>query len=354
MSWQNEVKTALENNQYDIVSQFYEELIEREATEISYYWYLGLSYLLQAKEEEAQATWLFVFTQGDEQETESWLLELSNILTTEANRQLELENLEISWLIRKHLQEINPGYLDNLLHLTLIEIKLNRFHPQQLQEWQILELITQGSVNSELLEQVVIALIPYTHKYTIELVRLSLPYLSNSLKLLDHILKITRQVAFQKKLPLYSVDLAEAFLPLYPESWYLQVNLFWFYISSDDYDKAINLANKLKKKSQTIDLKMFSQSLLFNGSLRSSKWNDIPSICQEYKHLIREFLEQNPQDIHPLVRENLLTVMNPISYYEDNPKENRPLLSQIGSFFQESYKEMLGFQEESFDKHQRR
>ncbi|MBC1191466.1 O-linked N-acetylglucosamine transferase, SPINDLY family protein [Microcystis aeruginosa BLCCF108] len=350
MSWQNEVKTALENNQYDIVSQFYEELIERETTEISYYWYLGLSYLLQGREEEAQATWLFVFTQGDEQETESWLLELSNILTTEANRQIELENLEISWLIRKHLQEINPSYLDNLLHLTLVEIKLNRFDPQQLQEWQILELITQGSVNSQLLERVVIAVIPYTHKYTIELVRLSLPYLSNSLKLLDHILKITRQVAFQKKLPLYSVDLAEAFLPLYPESWYLQVNLFWFYISSDDYDKAINLANKLKKKSQTIDLKMFSQSLLFNGSLRSSKWNDIPSICQEYKHLIREFIEQNPQDIHPLVRENLLTVMNPISYYEDNPKENRPLLSHIGSFFQTTYKEMLGFQEESFDK----
>ncbi len=167
MSWQNEVKTALENNQYDIVSQFYEELIEKETTEISHYWYLGLSYLLQAKEEQAQATWLFVFTQGDEQETDSWMLELSNILTTEANRQLELENLEISWLIRKHLQEINPSYLDNLLHLTLIEIKLNRFDSQQLQEWQILELITQGSVNSQLLERVVIAVIPYAHEYTI-------------------------------------------------------------------------------------------------------------------------------------------------------------------------------------------
>ncbi|TRU81140.1 MAG: O-linked N-acetylglucosamine transferase, SPINDLY family protein [Microcystis novacekii Mn_MB_F_20050700_S1D] len=196
----------------------------------------------------------------------------------------------------------------------------------------------------------VIAVIPYTHKYTIELVRLSLPYLSNSLKLLDHILKITRQVAFQKKLPLYSVDLAEAFLPLYPESLYLEVNLFWFYISLPDYEKAINLVNKLKEKSQTIDLKMFSQSLLFNGSLRASKWNDIPSICREYKQLIRQLLQEKPQDIHPLVREALLTVMNPISYYEDNPKENRTLLSQVGSFFQETYKEMLGFKEESFDK----
>ena len=350
MSWQNEVKTALENNQYDIISQFYEELIEKEPLEISYYWYLGLSYLLQAKEEEAQATWLFVFTQGYEQETESWLLELSNILAAEANRQLELENLEISWLIRKHLQEINPGYLDNLLHLTLIEIKLNRFDPQQLQEWQILELITQGSVNAQLLERVVIAVIPYDHEYTIELVRLSLPHLGNSLELLNHVITVAGRFAFEKYQPIYSVDLAEAFLPLYPESLYLEVNLFWFYISLPDYEKAINLVNKLKEKSQTIDLKMFSQSLLFSGSLRASKWNDIPSICQEYKHLIKEFIEKKPQDIHPLVRGALLTVMNPISYYEDNPKENRPLLSQIGSFFQETYKAMLGFQEESFDK----
>ncbi|MFN9734052.1 MAG: O-linked N-acetylglucosamine transferase, SPINDLY family protein, partial [Microcystis sp.] len=350
MSWQNEVKTALENNQYDIISQFYEELIERETLEISHYWYLGLAYLLQAKEEEAQATWLFVFTQVEEQETDSWLLELSNILAAEANRQLELENLEISWLIRKHLQEINPSYLDNLLHLTLVEIKLNRFHPQQLQEWQILELINQGSVNSQLLERVVIAVIPYAHEYTIELVRLSLPHLGNSLELLNHVITVAGRFAFEKYQPIYSVDLAEAFLPLYPESLYLEVNLFWFYISLPDHEKAINLVNKLKEKSQTIDLKMFSQSLLFSGSLRASKWNDIPSICQEYKHLIKEFIEKKPQDIHPLVRGALLTVMNPISYYEDNPKENRPLLSQIGSFFQETYKAMLGFQEESFDK----
>jgi len=200
------------------------------------------------------------------------------------------------------------------------------------------------------LERVVIAVIPYAHEYTIELVRLSLPYLGNSPELLNYVITVAGRFAFEKYQAIYSVDLAEAFLPLYPESLYLEVNLFWFYISLPDYEKAINLVNKLKEKSQTIDLKMFSQSLLFSGSLRASKWNDIPSICQEYKHLIKEFIEKKPQDIHPLVRGALLTVMNPISYYEDNPKENRPLLSQIGSFFQETYKEMLGFQEESFDK----
>ncbi len=124
MSWHSQVEPAIIQGDFWQVSQFYEELIERETLEISYYWYLGLSYLLQGREEEAQTTWLFVFTQGEEQETDSWMLELSNILAAEANRQLELENLETSWLIRKHLQEINPSYIDNLLHLTLVEMKL--------------------------------------------------------------------------------------------------------------------------------------------------------------------------------------------------------------------------------------
>ena len=127
MSWQNEVKTALENNQYDIVSQFYEELIEREPLEISYYWYLGLAYLLEAREEEAQTTWLFVLSQGDEQEVMLWTADLVNILHGEAQRQLELGNLETSWLIRGHIREISPDNIDNLLRFILLSIDLNYF-----------------------------------------------------------------------------------------------------------------------------------------------------------------------------------------------------------------------------------
>ncbi|MFM6648521.1 MAG: O-linked N-acetylglucosamine transferase, SPINDLY family protein, partial [Microcystis panniformis] len=141
MSWQNEVTTALENNQYDIVSQFYEELIERETPEISYYWYLGLSYLLQAKEEEAQATWLFVFTQGDEQEVMLWTADLVNILDGEARRQLELGNLETSWLIRGHIREISPDNIDNLLRFILLAINLNYFDKEQLQAWLFVDVL---------------------------------------------------------------------------------------------------------------------------------------------------------------------------------------------------------------------
>ncbi|MEY3554068.1 MAG: hypothetical protein RLZZ580_120, partial [Cyanobacteriota bacterium] len=54
MSWHSQVEPAIIQGDFWQVSQFYQELIEREPLEISHYWYLGLAYLLEAREEEAQ------------------------------------------------------------------------------------------------------------------------------------------------------------------------------------------------------------------------------------------------------------------------------------------------------------
>ncbi len=40
--------------------------VAQNRLEISHYWYLGLAYLLEAREEEAHTTWLFVLSQVDE------------------------------------------------------------------------------------------------------------------------------------------------------------------------------------------------------------------------------------------------------------------------------------------------
>jgi len=83
MSWHSQVEPAIIQGDFWQVSQFYEELIERDPLEISHYWYLGLAYLLEAREEEAQTTWLFVLSQGDEQEVMLWTVDLVNILDGE-------------------------------------------------------------------------------------------------------------------------------------------------------------------------------------------------------------------------------------------------------------------------------
>ncbi len=85
MSWHSQVELAIIQGDFWQVSQFYQELIEREPLEISHYWYLGLAYLLEAREEEAQTTWLFVLSQGDEGEMTAWTADLVNILAQSSN-----------------------------------------------------------------------------------------------------------------------------------------------------------------------------------------------------------------------------------------------------------------------------
>ncbi len=89
---------------------------------------LRVTYLLQGREEEAQTTWLFVLSQGDEQEVMVWTADLVNILATEAQRQVKLKNWQLSWVIRQHIYQINPDNLENLLYLVLLEIKLSEQH----------------------------------------------------------------------------------------------------------------------------------------------------------------------------------------------------------------------------------
>jgi len=169
MSWHSQVEPAIIQGDFWQVSQFYEELIERDPLEISHYWYLGLAYLLEAREEEAQTTWLFVLSQGDEQEVMLWTVDLVNILDGEARRQLELGNLETSWLIRGHIREISPDNIDNLLRFILLAIDLNYFDKEQLKAWLFVDVLKTNNFQSldlgllvEVLEKFLDSQIPET------------------------------------------------------------------------------------------------------------------------------------------------------------------------------------------------
>ena len=54
--------------QYIEAISFYEDAIAANPTEITNYWYLGLTHLLQGNEEEAQTTWLFATAELEEEE----------------------------------------------------------------------------------------------------------------------------------------------------------------------------------------------------------------------------------------------------------------------------------------------
>ena len=111
-----QAKNSLEQGDYEQSAELLEQCIEADEENVDYYWYLGLAYLLQEQEENAQTTWLLVMSQGDENEVKQWTKELLAILETEAQRQEQIENLKLSWLIRGYIREIEPSLINNLLH----------------------------------------------------------------------------------------------------------------------------------------------------------------------------------------------------------------------------------------------
>lgn len=154
MDWQQQAQAFLSENRYEEAIALYEEAIEAEPEVVTHYLYLGLAYLLQGMEEEAQATWLFVMSQGATEEIEAWTQELVEILDREANRQQSLFNWQNSYLIRQHIREFEPENINNLLYLLELAIDTGNFNNELFKDWKLIENLSKThfhSVNWQLL-----------------------------------------------------------------------------------------------------------------------------------------------------------------------------------------------------------
>jgi hypothetical protein len=334
MSWQNEVKTALENNQYDIVSQFYQELIEKEPLEISHYWYLGLAYLLEAREEEAQTTWLFVLSQGEEQEMTAWTADLVNILDGEARRQLELGNLETSWLIRGHIREISPDNIDNLLRFILLAIDLNYFEQEQLKAWLFVNVLKTNDFQSlelslleEVLEKFLDSQIPETVPY-LEAIFQSNCQRQTFIKVVEA--KVTSLAMNNKPL---AIDIINTCLAVEPEQIYLLAELYQCYFDNRDFPAAIQVASQLKTSCQGLPSQAVADFIALYVKLFSGNWVDIKADIEEYAESLQKSIAN--RECPRLLNKPYLTVVSPLTYLEDNPRKNRYINNCVGQLFQE-------------------
>ncbi|TRU95407.1 MAG: hypothetical protein EWV74_20235 [Microcystis wesenbergii Mw_QC_S_20081001_S30] len=66
--WHPDAYQALIAEDYPQVAAIYEELIDNNPENISDYWYLGVAYLLQNLEAEAQVMWQSILREGNPEE----------------------------------------------------------------------------------------------------------------------------------------------------------------------------------------------------------------------------------------------------------------------------------------------
>ena len=116
-----EIKLLLDQEDYEDAIALLEQCVEENSEELTYYWYLGLVYLLQENEELAQEIWVSLFLQGSLEEVEQWTLELTQFLEVKVEENIAERKLGNAKIIYETIFVINPEY-DNpeLLH-SLVE-----------------------------------------------------------------------------------------------------------------------------------------------------------------------------------------------------------------------------------------
>ncbi len=93
---------------YSQAASLYEKAIELEPALQSNYWYLGLVLLLEGEDAEAQSVWFFGINQGEAEKIDSYILELIEVLQTEAIRRGEIADNLGALTIREAIKIIAP------------------------------------------------------------------------------------------------------------------------------------------------------------------------------------------------------------------------------------------------------
>jgi tetratricopeptide (TPR) repeat protein len=125
---QQQATEYLAQGQYDEAIHLYEQCIEANPGEMSNYWYLGLAWLLQGQELEAQSVWLLPIMQATPENVDACIAQLVEVLEAEALRHLQADNLQQAESIYRQILELNSDCVQayyNLGTMLVIQEKLD-------------------------------------------------------------------------------------------------------------------------------------------------------------------------------------------------------------------------------------
>jgi predicted O-linked N-acetylglucosamine transferase (SPINDLY family) len=322
-------------------SEFYEAAILSDETIVSNYWYLGLSYLLEGREDDAQAAWFVPMSVADDIEIAKYTDELIGILDAEANRQSQLLELENAWLIRQHLWTLEPRCIENILQSIVIAKSLDRLTSDKLDEWQIYELLdtaSLGELSDELLENTISSLL--FNQYT----DLSLNIINTCLQLtresreniISRLAATAAQIFYRQNKFSFSIKLIELCKSLTPDNLDVCHVLSCLYSGVDLHTEAIANAKRYYEIVRDLNARLFGSYLVQRAYLSAGNWDGYLERIDRHRTLLNDTIVDSLKGLRNHQIRSLIAASFFTPYIEDNPKVNRPLQSQIAAICQNS------------------
>jgi predicted O-linked N-acetylglucosamine transferase (SPINDLY family) len=322
-------------------SEFYEAAIATDETTIENYWYLGISYLLADREDDAQAAWFVPLSAANADEIDTFTNDLLTLLEREATSQAQIPDLEKAWLLRQHAWSLAPDRVPNILNSIVLARQLELLTADLLVEWQVEELLSTVSIDEidgDLLEETISALLQTVHTdLSLEIIKACILLFGDSRNtLIAKVVVATFNLFYQGKLGQFAIKLAEICKSIAPDQ--LEVCQALVLLSSDWGLHAQSIANAehyYQLVSSPID-KLFGSYLIQRSSLASGNWQDgIDKIDRHYQSL-QNVIAAPPIDLKRQQTIPLITSSVFIPYREDNPHKYRSLQNQIAAIYQDN------------------
>lgn len=321
---------------YIQAASIYEEAIAIEPDVKSHYWHLGLMLLLQGQEVEAQTTWFMAIMEVDDEQAENCHAELMNILETEAQRREGLEEYSLSEKIRHSIKEIFPQDIHNLLNLIKLNINLENYSNEDLEELGILKILASESkvdVNLELLMEVLKLILYCAPLYpsTLEFLEACLPYCQDNHQiLLIVVLPAALEIAYSKRLPKIAVKLCETYLKLSPKNTEIIGQLATFYQNAGQFNQGIETAKLYYSLVENLPDKVFANRQILRGLMTAGgHWEESCLIHQRQEELVKSLIQANPKELDSVRIARLFNANFFTPYIEDNPQKNKIIQNQL-------------------------
>jgi predicted O-linked N-acetylglucosamine transferase (SPINDLY family) len=323
-------------------SEFYEAAISADETIVSNYWYLGLSYLLAGREDDAHSAWFVPLSNATEIESKIYTDQLLEILEQQAIYQAQIPDLETAWLIRQHLRTLNPDRVENILQLIYLSSQLDRLNSEILIEWRVnelLEIVQIGSIDDELLEQTIGALTKkINNDLGISIIKICLDIFSEDSRhiILNKIVTLAFRMFHQERRGTYAIKLVEICQPSLPNDLNLNQVLASLYSAADMHSKSIEIATHCYELASDKFEKIFGSYIVQRSHLTSGNWNSYETRINLHRKLQQEIINESQNNLPKIQRQNLIVSSFFSPYLEDNPTLNRPLQNKIAKIYQEN------------------
>jgi predicted O-linked N-acetylglucosamine transferase (SPINDLY family) len=332
------IDNRLSSQDVEQIVDHYEKIITEGDTSNQNYWYLGLAYLLQEREIDAQATWFIPFEAASELESASLNSELSAILDRSATQEFAANNLDRAWLISQYLREVDPTHLNNLFRSILLEIRLEQFTPDILDEWEATELVANHSslsVDRDLLAELLQSLVAFPSEQTSSFINICLlNILSTSTDSIENFINDIRNIAHRTGANLFMAELLEFCRTIQPKNFNIANILSRTYSDLGSHDKAIDVARSIYNLCDNSFERVQSIYPLIIAYLTAGNWHKANMMMQQYQASIEEFAcNENYQALDFANNQKIIGSNIFLPYIEDRPAYHRQLQNQIAELY---------------------